>query len=63
MLDFLEAHMHILTERLQKRGYDCSVSMTSRNEDEKSAGQGGIGPLLEQEGGVQVAQYAFDMRA
>ena len=60
MLDFLGAHMHILTERLAKRGYDCSFSMTSR---EKNAPvNSGIRPILEQEKGILVTQYAFDVR-
>lgn len=60
MLDFLEAHMHILTERLAKRGYDCSFSMTAR---EKNASlNSGILPILEQEKGMLVTQYAFDVR-
>lgn len=60
MLDFLEAHMHILTERLAKRGYDCNVSMTAR--DKKAAINSGILPILEQEKGMLVTQYAFDVR-
>ncbi len=60
MLDFLEAHMDLLTERLARRGYDCSFSMTVRE-----GGQGedsGIAPLLRQEKGMLVSQYAFDVR-
>lgn len=60
MLDFLEARMHILTERLAKRGYDCNVSMTAR--DKKAPLNSGILPILEQEKGMLVTQYAFDVR-
>ena len=62
MLDFLEAHMHILTERLQARGYDCSFSMTIRAEDKGKTSSSGIGPILEQEKGMLITQYAFDVR-
>lgn len=60
MLDFLAAHMHILTERLAKRGYDCGVSLTAR--DKKTPLNSGILPILEQEKGMLVTQYAFDVR-
>ncbi|MCM1303023.1 MAG: flagellar hook-length control protein FliK [Lachnospiraceae bacterium] len=59
MLDLLEAHMDLLTERLQKRGYDCSMSMEIRGEKEAKSG---LEPILEQEKGVALSQYAFDVR-
>lgn len=62
MLDFLEAHMHILTERLQERGYDCSFSMNIRAEEKGKTPNSGIGPILEQEKGMLITQYAFDVR-
>lgn len=62
MLDFLEAHMHILTKRLQERGYDCSFSMTTRAEEKGKTPTSGIGPILEQEKGMLITQYAFDVR-
>lgn len=61
MLDFLEGHMDILTKRLADRGYECSVSMSSRGEEQEE--NSGIGPLLSQEKGIMLSQYAFDMRA
>lgn len=61
ILDFIEAHMDILTKRLEKRGYSCSVSMTTRGEKEEREG-GGIAPLLQQEKGILLSQYAFDVR-
>lgn len=61
MLDFLEAHMELLTQRLQKRGYDCIVDMQVRENGKKETG--GIRQLLQQENHVPLAQYAFDMRA
>ena len=60
-LDFLEAHMDILTQRLKKRGYDCSVSMTTGEKKEPSAA-GGLAPLLQQTGGGLLTRYAFDVR-
>ncbi|MCH5340483.1 MAG: flagellar hook-length control protein FliK [Acetatifactor sp.] len=62
MLDFLAAHMHILTERLAERGYDCSFSMTARGEEQDQTANSGIRPILDQEKGVLVTQYAFDVR-
>ena len=61
MLDFLEAHMDILTKRLADRGYDCSVSMSTR--DEAQGENSGVAPILSQERGIMLSQYAFDMRA
>lgn len=61
ILDFIEAHMDILTKRLEKRGYNCSVSMTTRGEKEEQEG-GGLTPLLQQEKGILLSQYAFDVR-
>lgn len=61
ILDFIEEHMDILTKRLQKRGYSCSVSMTARGEKEEQDG-GGLSPLLQQEKGILLSQYAFDVR-
>lgn len=62
MLDFLGAHMDLLTDRLQKRGYDCSMSMEIRGEKESGSTKGGLEPLLEQEKGVALSHYAFDVR-
>lgn len=61
MLDFLEQHMELLTERLQKRGYDCSFDMLVR--ESREGGAGGVRRLLEQANHIPLAQYAFDMRA
>ncbi len=62
MLDFLADHMDLLTGRLQKRGYDCSFSMTTRGEQTEKDSVGGLAPLLEQEKGIMLSQYAFDVR-
>lgn len=61
ILDFIEAHMDILTKRLEKRGYSCSVSMTTRGKKEEQEG-GGLTPLLQQGKGILLSQYAFDVR-
>lgn len=61
MLDFLSAHMDVLTRRLQKRGYDCSCSMVLRKEGGEAT-RGGLEPVLRQNRGVPLAQYAFDVR-
>lgn len=60
ILDFIEEHLELLTGRLQKRGYDCSCSMTLRNAGEEA--EGGLAPLLQQEKGILLSQYAFDVR-
>lgn len=59
-LDFLGEHMDLLTERLKKRGYDCDFSMTARNE--KTAEDKGLAPILEQDKGILLSRYAFDVR-
>lgn len=61
MLEFLEQHMELLTERLSRRGYDCSYAMTA---DSAAEGEGrkGLAPLLQQDRGLVLSQYAFDVR-
>ena len=66
ILVFLEQHMNLLTERLQKRGYDCKCTMRTREVEQKGmAGDGhknsGIAPLL-QEDEMILSQHAFDVR-
>ena len=60
ILDYLEANMDVLTERLQKRGYDCKCETTLHTELQQTAQA--MAPLLKTEGSVPVAQYAFDVR-
>lgn len=62
MLEFLSEHMDLLTERLKKRGYDCTYSMTTKGEIDGEAAESGIAPILQQEKGIALAQYAFDVR-
>lgn len=61
---FLEKNMSILTDRLQKRGYDISCKMKVK--DEAGEPENPVERLLteKQNGAVSVhAQYAFDVRA
>ncbi len=60
ILDYLEANMDVLTERLKKRGYDCSCETTLRTELQQTAQA--MTPILKTEGSVPIAQYAFDVR-
>lgn len=63
MLDFLAEHMDLLTQRLKKRGYDCSFEMQTR-EGESEAGktENVVQRLLEKEPHIPIVQYAFDVR-
>lgn len=59
-LDFLEAHMELLTTRLNKRGYDCEVKTTLRNQEEESI----IKTIEKQQGmSMVLSMQAFDVRA
>ena len=63
-LIFLEKNMSILTDRLQKRGYDISCKMKVK--DEAGEPENPVERLLteKQNGAVSAhAQYAFDVRA
>ena len=60
-LDFLEAHMDILTKRLADRGYSCECSAMTR-EGEEELQDKGLKPLLEQEKSMVLSHYAFDVR-
>lgn len=62
MIDFLAGHMDVLTKRLQKRGYDCSFSMTVREKAAEEEQKGGLEPVLRQEKGIVLSHYAFDVR-
>ncbi len=60
ILDYLEANMDVLTERLKKRGYNCSCETTLRTELQQTAQA--MAPILKTGGSVPIAQYAFDVR-
>lgn len=62
MLDFLQAHIHILNERLEKKGYAMNVEMSVR--EEGSAKETPIERILHADKKAAAAsQYAFDVRA
>lgn len=61
MIDFISGHMDMLTQRLRKRGYDCSFAMTVRGEAEEAV-KGGLEPILGREKGTALSHYAFDVR-
>ena len=61
-LDFLKEHMQILTDRLQKRGYDISCNLKVKEEkDIKNP----VDTLIEAQNHAApvFSQYAFDVRA
>lgn len=63
MLDFLEQHMQLLTDRLEKRGYDIAVSASLKNQEEASEGGSGLAPILAQTGpGRLIQARGFDVR-
>lgn len=62
ILDFLEQHMDLLTERLQKRGYDCQCTLSAREAESGEEPNSGIAPILRQDGGMLLSRYAFDVR-
>lgn len=63
ILDFLEQHMNLLTDRLQRRGYDCKVNLSiNENRSEGEAEAGALEPLWQQDKGSILSQYAFDVR-
>ncbi len=62
MIDFIGAHMDLLTSRLSKRGYECSCSMSVRESGTGEEEKSGLAPVLNQEKGILLSQYAFDVR-
>lgn len=61
ILDFLEDHMELLSDRLQKRGYDCKIKTNLRKEEEEES----FIEKMEKNGSGQIllSTQAFDMRA
>ncbi|MBQ7956217.1 MAG: flagellar hook-length control protein FliK [Lachnospiraceae bacterium] len=62
MIDFIQEHIHILNERLAKRGYSMNCEMITKEtqDEEKSI----LDRIVESEKNVTVlSQYAFDVRA
>ena len=69
-LDFLNQNMHLLTERLQKRGYDLQASMKVKSEEEdpeeNALDKGGVNLLLVHAGtagSYKGSMRSFDVRA
>ena len=69
-LDFLNQNMHLLTERLQKRGYDLQASMKVKGEEEdpeeNALDKGGVNILLVHAGtagSYKGSMRSFDVRA
>ena len=59
-LDFLNLHMDMLTDRLNKRGYTCDVKTTLRNAESESV----ITTIEKQQGQpMLLSMQAFDVRA
>lgn len=59
MLDFLEANMHILNERLMKRGYTMSTQVVHKEQKANVAAE-----MMKQEGETSVlSMFSFDVRA
>ena len=54
--------MDLLTSRLSKRGYECSCSMSVRESGTGEEEKSGLAPVLNQEKGILLSQYAFDVR-
>lgn len=62
MLDFLEAHMDLLTSRLEKRGYSMTVQTVVKKPGEEQE-TSGIGPVLAQTSpGLLIQTRGFDVR-
>ena len=62
MLDFLQAHIHILNERLEKKGYAMNVEMSVREENGQE--ETPIERILHADKKTAASsQYAFDVRA
>ena len=62
LLDFIEQHMELLTERLEKKGYSCQTQVLLKNSEEqqKSFEQCLTG---EAEAYSDIKRFSFDVRA
>ena len=64
MLTFIHEHIDILNERLEKRGYHMSCSMTVRNEPEEGKENVTLQELLKENSNIpMMVNYSFDVRA
>ncbi|MCR4643124.1 MAG: flagellar hook-length control protein FliK [Lachnospiraceae bacterium] len=60
MIDFISEHIHILNERLEKRGYSIRSEITNRDELNK---KDGTRPLTPPTQSRLIAKQSFDVRA
>ncbi len=60
MIDFISEHIHILNERLEKRGYSIRSEITNRDELNKKDGQRSLTPPMQSR---MIAKQSFDVRA
>lgn len=62
LLDFVEQHMELLTQRLKEKGYDCSVQAAVKNQEEQKQS---FEQLLtgEEESYSDIKRFSFDVRA
>lgn len=58
MLDFIEQHIHILNERLEKKGYSMNTVMSVKGE-EKTA----VEEMMDSKTMTRLSHYSFDVRA
>lgn len=64
MLTFIHEHIDILNERLEKRGYHMSCSMTVRNKPEEGKENVTLQELLKENSNIpMMVNYSFDVRA
>jgi len=64
MLDFINDHIHILTERLEKRGYHMTCQMTVREGTDTEDKNVVLQELLnENSNRPALVSYSFDVRA
>jgi len=63
MLDFLQSHIGLLTERLEKRGYNLSVKMDTRDQDGQDETNGVFRELIVRQSNIPGAStMSFDVR-
>ncbi len=64
MIDFIADHIHVLNERLEKRGYTLHAEMKVAEEKEETTAKDVIKNITAKEPKTMLlAHYAFDVRA
>lgn len=65
MIDFIQEHLYILNERLEKRGYHMNASITQKDEGKPFCIMEEVKKNCKEDGSVssKIAAYAFDVRA